>query len=168
MQSDLTRALMLGALGAAVAWLLAGPLVSSGLQFWAVIAGWAVMAAGGRGVAALAAALAGAVWGAVMATAALLASVVLGGTATIVAAAAAGAALVLALAGQAVLRVLSSRPAILIGFASTWGYAKLARLDATNFAFGAGPFTTIALSLAIGVVLGWLIEVVLGLLVRNR
>lgn len=167
MQSDLTRALMLGALGAAVAWLLAGPLVSSGLQFWAVIAGWAVMAAGRRGVAALAAALAGAVWGAVMATAALLAGVVLGGTATIVAAAA-GAALVLALAGQAVLRVLSSRPAILIGFASTWGYAKLARLDATNFAFGAGPFTTIALSLAIGVVLGWLIEVVLGLLVRNR
>jgi hypothetical protein len=167
MQSDLTRALMLGALGAAVAWLLAGPLASSGFQFWAVIAGWAAMAAGGRGVAALAAALAGAVWGAVMATAALLAGVVLGGTATIVAAAA-GAALALALAGQAMLRVLSSRPAILIGFASTWGYAKLARLDATNFALGAGPFTTIALSLAIGVVLGWLIEVVLGLFGRDR
>ncbi len=166
MHPDLTRALALGALGAAVAWLLAGPLAASGLQFWAVIAGWAVIAAGERGARALLAAIAGSVWGAVMASAALLAGVILGGSATIVAIAA-GAALALALAGQAVVRAVSSRPAILVGFASTWGYAGLARLDATNFAFGAGPFTTIALSLVTGVLLGWLIEVALGLFRRG-
>ncbi len=167
MHPDLTRAILIGVIGAAVAWLLSGPLVSSGLQFWAVIAGWAAIPATGRTPGAFAAALAGALWGAVTATAALLAGVVLGGSATIVAAAA-GAALAVALAGGAVLRLLSSRPAILVGFAATWGYARLARLDATSFAFGAGPFTTIALSLAIGVVLGWVIEVALGLFAGKR
>jgi len=167
MYPDLVRALLFGVLGAAVAWLLTGPLVSAGLQFWAVIAGWAAIAATGRGLGAPGAALAGSLWGAVTATAALLAGVALGGSAAVVGIAA-GASLAVALSAQAVVAALSSRPAILVGFASTWGYAKLARLDATNFAFGAGPFTTVAVSLTIGVLLGWLIEAVLGMFARGR
>lgn len=157
------RALLFGVFGALVAWLLAEPLVTTGLQFWAVIAGWAAIAAGGS---TLATALAGCLWGAAMATAALSVAVLFGASTTLTAILA-GAALAIALAGQGVVRMLAARPAILIGFASTWGYAKLARLDATNFYLGVGPFTTIALSLIAGVLIGRLIEALIGVVWRR-
>jgi hypothetical protein len=157
------RALLFGVFGALVAWLLAEPLATTGLQFWAVIAGWAAIAAGGSTVLT---AIAGCLWGAAMATVALVIAVILGAGSTLVAILA-GAALAIALAGQGVLKVLAARPAILIGFATTWGYAKLARLDATNFYLGVGPFTTIALSLLAGVLLGRLIEALIGVVWRR-
>ncbi|MFO1090503.1 MAG: DUF1097 family protein [Hyphomicrobiales bacterium] len=166
MNATIVRALAGGILAGLAAWLFFGPWAEASIQVWAVLIGWVSVIATGGGLRGLRDAAIGTVWGAALATAALLAIVFFGGGAIVIAIAV-GAAVAVALAVGAWAPIFAAQAATLLGFAATLGYGQVRSLDATNFALGAGPFTTIALSMLIGAVLGWIADVLSSLLGRR-
>lgn len=150
-------ALVIGALGGVATWLFLDPLAAFGLQIWAAFIGWASFYHCGGGADGIKNAIIAGIWGAIMATVALVLIPIVGmgtiGTAICVGVTVA----VMILAAQVPL--LSAIPAAVYGYASTAAFALLkAGAAATSTDITTSPLLNIAASLAIGAVFGFVSE----------
>ena len=150
-------ALVIGALGGVATWLFLDPLAAFGLQIWAAFIGWASFYHCGGGVEGLRNAVISGVWGAIMATAALVLIPIVGmgviGTAICVGITVA----VMILAAH--IPLLSAIPPAVYGYASTAAFALLKSGAApTSMDITASPLLNISASLAIGAIFGLVSE----------
>ena len=150
-------AVVIGGMGGILTWLLLGPAAGIGLSLWACFIGWGSFYHNGGGDAGLQKAFVGAVWGAVLATVALVAMPQVGmgpvGAGICVAATVA----ILILGSQ--IAALSSIPSAVYGYASTAAYA-LMKAGATPLGTDivSSPLLNIVASMAIGVLCGYVSE----------
>jgi hypothetical protein len=159
-------AIVIGVLGAIATWLFLGPLGGTGLQIWAAFIAWASYYGSGGGEDGLVKSVTANVWGALLATIALIligkTGVGLPGIAVIV-----GITVCVMILG-AHLPALSAIPAAVYGYAGTVAYALMKSLDATDFSLGSGPFTTIAISMVVGGLFGYASQKIAGALVAEK
>jgi Protein of unknown function (DUF1097) len=150
-------ALVIGALGALATWLVLGPLAALGLSIWALFIGWGSFYSNGGGEAGLKTAIIGAIWGALMATVALILLPIVGGG-TIGTALVVGATVTVMILG-AHLPLLSAIPAAVYGYASTAAFALMKTgADATGMDITTSPFLNIVASMILGAVFGYVSE----------
>ena len=150
-------ALVIGALGALATWLFLDPLSALGLQIWAAFIGWASFYHCGGGESGLKNAILAGIWGAIMATVALVLMPVVG-MGAIGAAICVGVTVAIMILGAHV-PMLSVIPAAVYGYASTAAFALLkSGAEATSADITTSPLLNIAASLAIGAVFGYVSE----------
>lgn len=150
-------ALVIGALGALATWLFLDPLSALGLQIWAAFIGWASFYHCGGGENGLKNAILAGIWGAIMATVALVLMPVVG-MGAVGAAICVGVTVAIMILG-AHLPMLSAIPAAVYGYASTAAFALLkSGAAATSADITTSPLLNIAASLAIGAVFGYVSE----------
>lgn len=150
-------ALVIGALGALATWLFLDPLSGLGLQIWAAFIAWGSFYHCGGGEGGLKNAIVGAIWGALMATVALLLIPIIG-MGNVGVAIAVGLTVFAMIMGAHV-PLLSVIPAAVYGYASTAAFALLksgAAADSASIA--TSPFLNIVASMAIGAVFGYVSE----------
>jgi hypothetical protein len=150
-------ALVIGALGALATWLFLDPLSALGLQIWAAFIGWASFYHCGGGEDGLKKAILAGIWGAIMATVALVLMPVVG-MGAVGAAICVGVTVAIMILGAHV-PMLSVIPAAVYGYASTAAFALLkSGAEATSADITTSPLLNIAASLAIGAVFGYVSE----------
>lgn len=150
-------ALVIGALGALATWLFLDPLSGLGLQIWAAFIAWGSFYHCGGGEGGLKNAIVGAIWGALMATVALLLIPIIG-MGNVGVAIAVGLTVFAMIMGAHV-PLLSVIPAAVYGYASTAAFALLksgAMADSASIV--TSPFLNIVASMAIGAVFGYVSE----------
>ena len=150
-------AIVIGALGALATWLVLEPLAAFGLSIWAVFIGWASFFSNGGGEGGLKNAIIGAIWGALMATVALILLPIVGGGAIGTAAVVGATVLVLILGAHVPL--LSAIPAAVYGYAATAAFALMksgAAPIGTDIANS--PFLNVVASMALGAIFGYVSE----------
>ena len=150
-------ALVIGALGALATWLFLDPLSGLGLQIWAAFIAWGSFYHCGGGEGGLKNAIIGAIWGALMATVALLLIPIIG-MGNVGVAIAVGITVFAMIMGAHV-PLLSAIPAAVYGFASTAAFALLksgAMADSASIA--TSPFLNIVASMVIGALFGYVSE----------
>ena len=157
-------ALSIGLLGGIATYLFLG--FGMGLQIWAAFIGWASYYHCGGQTKGLQDSIAGAIWGAVMATAALALKDVIGQGLVGVALAVALTVFVMIMGAKVPL--LSSIPAAVYGYASTVALA----LGMSALAPGAAgvlgiPGVNVAISMAIGAVFGYVSQQLAGALSKS-
>ncbi len=150
-------AIVIGALGALATWLVLGPLAALGLSIWAVFIGWGSFYSNGGGEGGLKNAIVGAIWGALMATVALILLPIVGGG-VIGTAAVVGATVMVMILGAHV-PLLSAIPAAVFGYASTAAFALMKTgAAATGTDIASSPFINIVASMALGAIFGYVSE----------
>ncbi len=152
-------ALVIGALGALATWLVLGPLAALGLSIWALFIGWGSFYSNGGGEGGLKNAIIGAIWGALMATVALILLPIVGGG-TIGTALVVGATVTVMILG-ANLPLLSAIPAAVYGYASTAAFALMkagAAPDAMDLQNS--PFLNVVISMTLGAIFGYVSEMI--------
>lgn len=156
-------ALVIGLLGAFATWLFLGPLAGFGLQIWAAFIMWGAFYHCGGGFPGFRTALAGGVWGAIMAAVALaLIAKVGGGPAG--AAVCVGVTVAIFILG-ANIPLLAAIPAAVYGYSAV---AALALLKPGEDIFSvdivSNPLINIVVSMVIGSVLAFVSEKIVGML----
>jgi hypothetical protein len=161
-------AIVIGIMGGIATWLVLGPLGMLGLQIWIIFIAWACFFHCGGGEAGLKASLPALIWGAIMGTVALAVIGSLGGAGGLFGIAAVVAVTVIILILGAHLPLLAAIPAGVYGYACAAAYGLL-KADAVALGFnpGTGVFTTVALSLIVGVILGWISGKIAAALVKG-
>lgn len=150
-------ALVIGALGALATWLFLDPLSALGLQIWAAFIAWGSFYHCGGGDAGLKNSIVGAIWGALMATVALIAMPIVG-MGAVGAGLCVGATVVAMILGAHV-PLLSVIPAAVYGYASTAAFALMkSGAVADSAAITTSPFLNIVVSMIIGSLLGYVSE----------
>ena len=150
-------ALVIGALGALATWLFLDPLSALNLQIWAAFIGWASFYHCGGGEAGLKSSVLAGIWGAIMATVALILMPVIG-MGAIGAAICVGVTVAIMILGAHV-PLLSAIPAAVYGYASTAAFALLkSDAVATSTDITISPLLNIAASLVIGALFGYISE----------
>ncbi len=150
-------ALVIGALGAVATWLFLEPLSGLGLQIWAAFIAWGSFYHCGGGETGLKNAIIGAIWGALMASVALILIPIIG-MGNVGVAIAVGVT-VAALVMGAHVPLLSVIPAAVYGYASTAAFALLksgAAVDSGSIQ--TSPFLNIVASMIIGAIFGYISE----------
>ncbi len=150
-------AIVIGVLGALATWLFLDPLAAFGLQIWAAFIGWGSFYHCGGGADGLKNSILGGIWGAIMATAALVLMPIVGmgtvGTAICV-----GVTVLIMILGAHV-PLLSAIPAAVYGYASTAAFALLkSGAAATSVDITTSPALNIIASLIIGAIFGFVSE----------
>ena len=150
-------ALVIGALGALATWLFLGPLAALGLSIWAAFIAWGSFYSAGGGEDGLKTAIVGAIWGALMATLALVLVPIIGmgvvGTAVAV-----GLTVALMILG-AHIPLLSGIPASVYGYASTAAFALMhAGANPTGTDITTSPLMNVVASMIIGAIFGYVSE----------
>lgn len=157
MNHNTALALVIGTLGAAATWLFMDPLAAFGLQIWVAFIGWASYYHCGGGENGLKSAIVGGVWGAIMATAALVLIPIVG-MGTIGTAVCVGLTVGVMILGAQV-PMLSAIPAAVYGFASVAAFALLkSGAVATSTQITTSPLLNVVVSLAVGAIFGYLSE----------
>ena len=155
-------AVVIALLGGIGTYLVLGPLGFLGLAIWAILIAWGCFYHNGGGVGGLTSTIAGNVWGVIIGTLALFLIPTVGfgliGTAGVV------IVTVAILILGAHVPFLSSIPTGLYGFASTVGFGLMTSANALDLSLGSGPLPTIALSMVVGAILGFISEKIAGLL----
>lgn len=156
-------ALVIGILGAFATWLFVGPLAAFGLQIWAAFIAWGCFYHNGGGTTGLKQSVFGGLWGAFMATVALILIGQVGGgalgTAVIV-----GITVAIFIIG-ANLEPISVIPAAVYGYSALAAFALLKpgadplALDIVN-----SPLLNIGVSIIIGGLFGYVSEKIVGML----
>ncbi|MGL4397483.1 MAG: DUF1097 domain-containing protein [Hyphomicrobium sp.] len=150
-------ALVIGALGAVATWLFVGPLAGLGLSIWAAFIGWGSFYSAGGGEKGLKDAIIGALWGALMATVALVLIGMSGGSALEIAGIVGATVAVMILGAHVPL--LSAIPAAVYGYAATAAFALMkAGALATSVDVTASPFVNVVASMVIGAIFGFISE----------
>ncbi|MEQ1578642.1 MAG: DUF1097 domain-containing protein [Hyphomicrobium sp.] len=150
-------ALVIGALGALATWLFFEPLSGLGLQIWAAFIAWGSFYHCGGGDGGLKNAIVGAIWGALMATVALILMPIVG-MGNVGAAICVGITVAAMILGAHV-PLLSTIPAAVYGYASTAAFALLkSGAVADSAAIATSPFLNIVASMVIGALFGYLSE----------
>jgi hypothetical protein len=160
-------AIVIGVLGAIATWLFLGPAGPLGLQIWVAFVGWASFFHCGGGEAGLKASVPANVWGAIMGTIALILVGQFGGGGLVVVSLIVGVT-VFVLIIAAHLPLLASIPAGVYGYASAAAYGLLMgeKASATGFGMGTGVFTTVAVSLIVGALFGWVSGKIAGAMAK--
>lgn len=154
-------AIVIGALGALATWLFLGPLGFLGLSIWAAFIAWGSFYHAGGGETGLKNTIIGAIWGAIMATVALVLIPVLDMGAVGAAIAVGVAVAIMILAAQVPL--LSAIPPAVYGFASTAAFALMKTgADATSTDITTSPLLNIVASMIIGALFGFVSEKIAG------
>ena len=155
-------AIVIGILGGLATWLFLGPMGGLGLSIWAAFIAWGSFYHCGGGEKGLQDAIAGAIWGAIMAGVALY-LLPIAGNGALGAGLVVGATVLVMILG-AHIPLFSAIPAAVYGYASTAAFALLngdkAALMATNVA--SSPVLNIIVSMAIGAVFGYVSQKVAG------
>ena len=150
-------ALVIGALGAVATWLFVGPLAGLGLSIWAAFIAWGCFYHSGGGEAGLKTTIIGAVWGAVMATVALVLMPIIG-MGAVGAGIAVGATVAILIMGAHV-PLLSAIPPAVYGYASTAAFALMkSGADATSTDITVSPLMNVVASMVIGALFGFVSE----------
>lgn len=158
-------AIVIGVLGAVATWLFLGPGAALGLQIWIAFVAWASFFHCGGGEAGLKTSLSANIWGALMGTIALILVGQVGGG--VVGAAVIVGVTVFVLIIAAHVPLLSSIPAGVYGYACAAGYGLLAAgAMPMGVALGSGVFTTVALSLIVGAVFGYVSGKIAGAIAK--
>jgi hypothetical protein len=156
-------AVVIGLLGAFATWLFLGPLAEFGLQIWAAFIMWGAFYHCGGGPSGFKAALAGGIWGGIMAAVALALIAKIGGGA-VGAAICVGMTVALFILG-ANIPLLAVIPAAVYGYSAV---AALALLKPGEDIFSAdivrNPLINIVVSMTIGSVFGFVSERIVGIL----
>lgn len=154
-------AVVIGAMGGILTWLLLGPAAGIGLSLWACFIAWGSFYHNGGGDAGLQKAFLGAVWGAILATAALVAMPQVGMGAVGAGICVAVTVAILIMGSQ--IPAFSSIPSAVYGYASTAAYA-LMKAGATPLGadLATSPLLNIVASMAVGVLCGYVSEKVAG------
>jgi hypothetical protein len=165
-------AIVIGILGGIATWLYVGPLAGLGLAIWATFIAWACFFHCGGKEDGLKNTILGNIWGAIMATIAI-ALVSRAGFAGAFGAGVWVAITVAILILAAQVPFLSSIPAGVYGYAAVAAFFLLGQkwtppVEALDFSLGAGPFTTVVVSMVIGAVLGYISEKIAGAIVTHR
>lgn len=154
-------AIVIGALGAVATWLFLGPLGGLGLSIWAAFIAWGSFYHAGGGETGLKNTIIGAIWGAIMATVALVLMPVLDMGAVGAAIAVGVTVAIMILAAQVPL--LSAIPPAVYGFASTAAFALMKTgADATSTDIATSPLLNIVVSMVIGALFGFVSEKIAG------
>ncbi len=154
-------AIVIGALGAVATWLFLGPLGGLGLSIWAAFIAWGSFYHAGGGETGLKNTIIGAIWGAIMATVALVLMPVLDMGAVGAAIAVGVTVAIMILAAQVPL--LSAIPPAVYGFASTAAFALMKTgADATSTDITTSPLLNIVVSMIIGALFGFVSEKIAG------
>ena len=150
-------ALVISGLGAFATWLLLGPLSALGLQIWAAFITWGCFYHSGGGSSGLTKSIVGGLWGALMATIALILINKFGGG-PVVAAACVGLTVAGFILG-ANIPLLAVIPAAVYGYSSTAAFALLKTgADPLSFDVVNSPLLNIGVSMIIGGFFGYLSE----------
>lgn len=156
-------ALVIGLLGAFATWLFLGPLAGLGLQIWAAFIIWGAFYHCGGGIPGLKASLAGGIWGAIMAAAALALIAKVGGGA-------AGAAICVGIT-VAIFILGANVPMLAAIPAAVYGYSAVAALallkpgeDIFSVDIASNPLINIVVSMVIGSVFAVVSEKIVGIL----
>ncbi len=158
-------AVVIGLMGGVATWLYVGPLAGLGLSIWATFIAWGAFYHGGGGEGGLKSTIIGAIWGALMATVALVLMPILDMGALGAGIAVGLTVVIMILAAQVPL--LSAIPPAVYGYASTAAFALLkSGADATAVDITNGPFLNIVVSMIIGAVLGFVSEKIAGSLAK--
>ena len=158
-------AIVIGVLGAVATWLLLGPAAPLGLQIWIAFIAWASYFHCGGGETGLKVSLPANIWGALMGTIALILVGQIGGG--VIGAAVIVGVTVFVLIIAAHVPLLSSIPAGVYGYASAAGYGLLfSGASATGLGLGSGVFTTVALSLIVGAIFGYISGKIAGAIAK--
>jgi hypothetical protein len=156
-------ALVISLLGAFATWLFLGPLAAFGLQIWAAFIMWGAFYHCGGGVSGFKAALAGGVWGAIMAAVALVLIAKVGGG-SLGAAICVGITVAIFILG-ANISLLAVIPAAVYGYSAV---AALALLkpgeDIFSVEIVTNPLINIVLSMIIGSAFAFVSEKIVGML----
>lgn len=151
-------AIVIGAMGGLATYVYLGPGAAYGLPIWATFIAWASYFHCGGNEAALRNSILANLWGAALATAALvLVTKVSLGALPVTAGVWVGVTVAVMILG-AHTPLFGAIPAAVYGYASTAGFALMAnKLDTlTTGGLGTNPFLTIAAAMVIGNILGWL------------
>ena len=155
-------AVVIGLMGGIGTYLVLGPLGFLGLAIWAIFIAWGCYYHNGGGVSGLTSTIAGNIWGVVIGTLALFLLPVVGmgvmGAAIVVGA----TAFILVMGAH--IPFLASIPAGVYGFAATAGFGLLTSANALDLALGSGPLPTIALSMVVGAILGFISDKIASVL----
>ena len=159
-------ALSIGLLGGLATWLFLS--AGMGLQIWAAFIGWAAYYHCGGQTKGLQDSIAGAVWGAIMATAALAIIPMLGMSVPVAAAIAVALTVFVMIMGAKV-PFLSSIPAAVYGYAATFALALLGADELKNLGGSllATPGVNVALSMIIGAIFGYISQQLAGALTKS-
>lgn len=161
-------AIVIGVMGGIATWLVLGPLALLGLQIWIIFIAWASYFHCGGGETGLKASLPATLWGALMGTIALVIVGQLGGAGGLFGVAAVVGITVIILILGAHVPLLAAIPAGVYGYACAAAFGLLkADAAALGFDLGTGVFTTTALSLIVGAVLGWISGKIAGALAKG-
>jgi hypothetical protein len=152
-------AIVIGVLGGVATWLVLGPLgdMAVPLSIWAVFVGWASFFSAGGGEGGFMSAAICAIWGAAMATVALLLLPLVPAGVPWVAAVVGATVAVMILGAH--LPLLSAIPASVYGYASTAAFGLLkqgAVADSVDVA--TSPFLNVVASMILGAVFGYVSE----------
>ncbi len=159
-------AIVIGALGALATWLFVGPLAGFGLSIWAAFIAWGSFYHAGGGETGLKNTIVGAIWGALMATVALILMPILDMGAVGAAIAVGVTVAIMILAAQVPL--LSAIPPAVYGYASTAAFALMKTgAEAMSADITASPFLNIVASMIIGAVLGYISEKIASSLAKR-
>lgn len=158
-------AIVIGALGGAAAWLYLGPLAGLGLLIWATFIAWACFFHCGGKEEGLKNTIVCNIWGAIMASIAVMLITNVGGTPPMVGLWVAITVAVMILGAQVPL--LSSIPAAVYGYACVAAFVLLGAPDKMGVGTFA-PFVHVAVSMVLGAVLGYVSEKVAGMIVAKR
>lgn len=154
-------AIVIGAMGALLTWLIFGPLGGLGLSLWAAFIAWGSFFHCGGGENGLKNSLLAAIWGAVCATLAfvLLGSGMLGGLGNLAAPVAVGLTVALMILGAHV-PLFSAIPAAVYGYASTAAYTLLMgeKASALGTTIQGSPIMNIVASMVLGGLFGYVSE----------
>lgn len=160
-------AVAIGLLGFVATWLFVGPAAVVGPQIWAAFIAWASFFSAGGTKDALVKSLAANIWGVAWATIALVLVGRFGSGGVPVVAAIVGATCLVMILG-AHLPLLGVIPAMVYGYAATAAFGLLKSAPGLDFAFGTGPFTTIASSMIVGAGFGYLSGEIAGRLAKPQ
>ncbi|SPF80792.1 DUF1097 domain-containing protein [Pseudoprimorskyibacter insulae] len=153
-------AISIGALAAVATWLCLG--TSFGLQVWALFIAWGSFYHTGGGADGLTKSAINHVWGAVVATVALVIVGMVGGS-VIVTSALVGASVVVLVLG-AHLPFLATIPAAVYGYASTAAFCLLTGVAIGDFAAVAKAAGVVVISMILGNIFGFVSEKIAGAL----
>lgn len=154
-------AIVIGGLGGVATWLFLGPLAGLGLSIWAAFIAWGSFYHAGGGETGLKNTVIGAIWGAIMATVALVLMPILDMGAIGAAIAVGVTVAVMILAAQVPL--LSAIPPAVYGYASTAAFALLKTgADATGTDIATSPLLNVIISMIIGAAFGFASEKIAG------
>jgi Protein of unknown function (DUF1097) len=156
-------ALVIGLLGAFATWLFLGPLAGLSLQIWAAFVIWGAFYHCGGGIPGLKAALAGGIWGAIMAAVALVLIAKVGGGAV-------GAAICVGIT-VATFILGANVPLLAVIPAAVYGYSAVAALallkpgeDIFSVDIVSNPFINIMVSMVIGSIFAFVSEKIVRML----